>query len=121
MRTARSAAIAVAIVVGIAALAPQRAAAHDKLGANLNFIGDFRRNHEFVDVVKQSRRFLVIGQFDDSTPANLAPVGADGWPTTDFRILAMAVSATRPAWQSSRCSRCRRDYNSVEALAQGCH
>lgn len=66
-------------------------AAHDKLGANLNFIGDFRRNHEFVDVVKQSRRFLKIGTFDDQQAANLAPIGADGWPTTDFRILGMAA------------------------------
>jgi hypothetical protein len=41
--------------------------------------------------VKQSRIFLVIGQFDDSNPANRAPVGSDGWPTTDFRILAMAA------------------------------
>jgi VCBS repeat protein len=70
---------------------PRHADAHDKLGANLNFIGDFRRNHEFVDVVKQSRRFLNPGTFDDFTPANLAPIGADGWPTADFRILAMAA------------------------------
>ena len=67
------------------------AAAHDKVGANLNFIGDFRRNHEFVDVVKQSRRFLKIGFFDDTVPANLAPVGSEGWPTTDFRVFAMAA------------------------------
>jgi isocitrate dehydrogenase len=67
------------------------AGAHDKVGANLNFIGDFRRNHEFVDVVKQSRRLLKLGTFDDQSNANLAPLGADGWPTTDFRILAMAA------------------------------
>jgi hypothetical protein len=84
-------AAAAALLVSVAALAPAPAVAHDLLGANLNFIGDFRRNHEFVDVVKQSRRFLAIGQFDDSVPANLAPVGPDGWPTTDFRILAMAA------------------------------
>ncbi len=65
--------------------------AHDKIGANLNFIGDFRRNHEFADVVKQSRRFLKIGQFDDFQQANLAPIGSDGWPTSDFRIFAMAA------------------------------
>ncbi len=64
---------------------------HDKLGANLNFIGDFRRNHEFVDVVKQSRKFLKIGQFDDQQAANLAPVGPEGWPSTDFRLFAMAA------------------------------
>ena len=44
------AAIASFIAV-LAAAVP--AGAHDKLGANLNFIGDFRRNHAFVDVVKQ--------------------------------------------------------------------
>jgi hypothetical protein len=74
--------------IGAAAL-PHEAPAHEKLGANLNFIGDFRRNHEFVDVVKQSRIFLKIGQFDDSQPANRAPIGTDGWPTSDFRVLAM--------------------------------
>lgn len=88
MRTAGSAATA-ALFALLAALTP--ASAHDLLGANLNFIGDFRRNHEFVDVVKQSRRFLKIGQFDDGAPANLAPVGSDGWPTTDFRLFAMAA------------------------------
>jgi hypothetical protein len=65
--------------------------AHDRFGANLNFIGDFRRNHEFADVVKQSRKFLKIGQFDDFQQANLAPIGSDGWPTSDFRIFAMAA------------------------------
>src|SRR5690349_2427567 len=71
--------------------------AHDRLGANLNFIGDFRRNHEFVDVVKQSRQFLKIGQFDDEQAANRAPIGADGWPTADFRILAMAAQQNTTA------------------------
>ncbi|QJR13384.1 hypothetical protein [Usitatibacter palustris] len=91
MRTLSSIFGAVAVVVTAMSLAPVPALAHDKLGANLNFIGDFRRNHEFVDVVKQSRRFLQIGQFDDSSPTNLAPIGADGWPTTDFRLFAMAA------------------------------
>ena len=80
-----------ALVALAACLLAPAAPAHDKLGANLNFIGDFRRNHEFADVVKQSRRFLQIGQFDDTNAANLAPIGADGWPTTDFRLFAMAA------------------------------
>lgn len=67
--------------------------AHDRLGANLNFIGDYRRNHEFTDLVRQSRRFLVIGQYDDSQPANLAMVGNDGWPLADFRLVAMVDQA----------------------------
>ena len=87
---APASAILVALAAAIAFL-PRPAEAHDKLGANLNFIGDFRRNHEFADIVKQSRRFLKIGQFDDTQNANLAPVGADGWPTTDFRLFAMAA------------------------------
>jgi len=67
------------------------AAAHEKMGALLNGIADFRRNHEFADVVKQSRMFLKLGTFDDQDPANRAPIGPDGWPTADFRILAMAA------------------------------
>lgn len=88
MTSFRTLLAAFALACGLPAIP---AAAHDNLGANLNFIGDFRRNHEFVDVVKQSRRFLKIGTFDDQQAANLAPIGADGWPTTDFRILAMAA------------------------------
>jgi hypothetical protein len=65
--------------------------AHDRIGANVNNIRDFGRNHEFNDVVKQSRKFLRIGQFDDENAASLAPVGADGWPTGDFRLFAMAA------------------------------
>lgn len=65
--------------------------AHDLLGANLNGIADYTRNHEFVDVVKQARKFLTIGSFDDTQAANLAPVGSDGWPTGDFRLFAMAA------------------------------
>ena len=88
MRTA-IARYALALVASLECLAPP-AAAHDRLGALLNGIADFRRNHEFADVVKQSRKFLKIGQFDDQDAANLAPIGPDGWPTTDFRVLAMA-------------------------------
>jgi uncharacterized repeat protein (TIGR02543 family) len=70
---------------------PRQAIAHDKLGANLNFIGDFRRNHEFADLLKQSRLFLKPNQFDDQTPANRAAIGPDGWPNEDFRVLVMAA------------------------------
>src|SRR5687768_4702614 len=80
--------LAFATIGGLAAIP---AAAHDEVGANLSFIGDFRRNHEFVDLVKQSRMFLLIGQFDDQQAGNLAPIGADGWPTGDFRLFAMAA------------------------------
>lgn len=65
--------------------------AHELLGANLNGIADYSRSHEFVDVVKQARPFLKIGSFDDTQAANLAAVGADGWPTGDFRLFAMAA------------------------------
>ncbi len=66
--------------------------AHNQIGGNLNGIADFNRNHEFVDVVKQSRLFLTLAPsaFDDSEVTNRAPVGADGWPTTDFRLFVMA-------------------------------
>ena len=63
------------------------AAAHDRLGANLNSIADFMRNHEFVDVMRQSREF---GSFAD--PFNtVIPVGPDGWPTGDFGVTLMAA------------------------------
>ena len=57
------------------------------LGANLIGIADFRRNHEYVDVVRQSRRF---GSAAD--PFNtVISVGADGWPTGDFGVTLMAA------------------------------
>ena len=65
--------------------------AHDRLGGNLNAVADYTRNQEFSDLVRQSRRFLRIGQYDDRQPANLAPVGSDGWPTSDFRLIAMTA------------------------------
>lgn len=65
------------------------AAAHDQLGANLNGIRDYVRDHAFVDLVKQSRLFLKIGQWDDGPVANRAPLNAQGWPTGDFRLVAM--------------------------------
>ena len=81
-----------ALVLALAlALGTINAFGHGFVGANLNGIADFTRNHEFVDVVKQSRKFLVIGQFDDTVSANLAPLGSDGWPSTDFRLFAMAA------------------------------
>jgi hypothetical protein len=73
------------------ALSAVSARADYLLGANLNGIKDFQRNHEFVDVIKQSRKFLRIGTFDDNESANLAPIGTDGWPTGDFRVVAMAA------------------------------
>ena len=90
MRASTPRAAAAALISLALAFVPRPAAAHDKLGALLNGIADFRRNHEFADVVKQSRKFLKLGQFDDQDEANLAPIGPDGWPTTDFRLLAMA-------------------------------
>ncbi len=73
-------------------LFPSTGSAHTKIGGNLNSIADFNRNHEFVDLVKQSRLFLTLAPsaFDDSEVINRAPVGADGWPTTDFRLFVMA-------------------------------
>lgn len=73
-------------------LAPKPSFAHNQIGGNLNSIADFNRNHEFVDMVKQSRLFLTLAPsaFDDGEVANRAPVGADGWPTTDFRLFVMA-------------------------------
>ena len=59
------------------------------LGANLNGIGDFRRNHEFVDVMRQARPF---GSAADPFNAVIA-VGADGWPTGDFGVTLMAAQA----------------------------
>ena len=68
--------------------------AHNQLGANLNFIADFFRNHEFNDLVKQSRAFLKAGShFDDGNPADRATVGPDGWPTEDFKLFAMTAQA----------------------------
>jgi hypothetical protein len=65
------------------------AAAHDRLGANLNLIADFTRNHEFVDVMRQAREF---GSFSD--PFNtVIPVGPDGWPTGDFGVTLMAAQS----------------------------
>jgi hypothetical protein len=52
--------LASAIVATLFAGTP--AAAHDRLGANLNLIADFTRNHEFVDVMRQARAF---GSFAD--------------------------------------------------------
>jgi len=85
------AAVAAAAILAAVILAPGPAAAHDKMGALLNGISDFRRNHEFADVLKQARKFLKIGAFNDQDPANLVPIGPDGWPATDFRVLAMAA------------------------------
>ena len=62
-------------------------AAHDRLGANLNAIADFMRNHEFVDVMRQSREF---GSFSDPFNTVIA-VGPDGWPTGDFGVTLMAA------------------------------
>ncbi|MCY7388885.1 MAG: hypothetical protein LH481_12620, partial [Burkholderiales bacterium] len=58
------------------------------LGANLNGIADFRRNHEYVDVMRQSRLFRTVAD-----PFNAPPiaVGADGWPTGDFGVTLMAA------------------------------
>jgi hypothetical protein len=81
------AAAGLAMAVGF--LAP--GLAHDRLGGNLNSIADYARNHEFTDLVRQSRRFLRVGQYDDLQPANLAPLGSDGWPTSDFRLIAMVA------------------------------
>jgi hypothetical protein len=81
--------IALAVAFMFAALPTTHA--HERIGANVNNIRDFGRNHEFSDLVKQSRKFLRIGQFDDENAANLAPIGTDGWPTGDFRLLAMAA------------------------------
>lgn len=57
------------------------------IGANLNGIADFRRNHEFVDVLRQARRF---GTADDPFNTVIA-LGADGWPTGDFGVTLMAA------------------------------
>lgn len=57
------------------------------LGANLNGIADFRRNHEFVDVMRQARRFgTAVDPFN-----TVIAVGADGWPTGDFGVTIMAA------------------------------
>ena len=78
---------AAALLVSI--LAGWPAAAHDRLGANLNLIADFTRNHEFVDVMRQSREF---GSHAD--PFNtVIPVGPDGWPAGDFGVTLMAAQA----------------------------
>src|SRR5205085_2258930 len=75
-------------------LAATAASAHDPLGANLNFIADFMRNHEFNDLVKQSRAFLKAGShFDDANPSDRATVGPDGWPTEDFKLFVMTNQA----------------------------
>lgn len=63
------------------------AAAHDRMGANLNQIADFMRNHEFVDVMRQAREF---GSFSDPFNTVIA-VGPDGWPTGDFGVTLMAA------------------------------
>jgi hypothetical protein len=65
----------------------------DRLGANLNFIADYSRNHEFNDLVKQSRLFLKLGAFDDAQAANRATIGVDGWPTEDFKLFVMTAQA----------------------------
>ena len=65
------------------------AASHELVGANLNLIADFARNHEFVDVMRQSREF---GSFADPFDTVIA-VGADGWPTGDFGVTLMAAQA----------------------------
>lgn len=57
------------------------------LGANLNGIADFRRNHEYVDVMRQARRF---GSAADPFNTVIA-VGADGWPPVDFGVTLMAA------------------------------
>ena len=79
--------LAAALLASLLAVLP--AAGHERLGANLNLIADFTRNHEFVDVMRQAREF---GSFAD--PFNtVIPVGADGWPTGDFGVTLMAAQA----------------------------
>ena len=72
-----------------ALLAAPPASAHELLGANLNLIADFTRNHEFVDVMRQSREF---GSLADPFNTVIA-VGPDGWPTGDFGVTLMAAQA----------------------------
>ena len=72
-----------------ALLAGVPARAHELMGANLNQIADFTRNHEFVDVMRQSREF---GSFADPFNTVIA-VGPDGWPTGDFGVTLMAAQA----------------------------
>jgi hypothetical protein len=73
----------------LASLLALSAGAHDRLGANLNLLADFTRNHEFVDVMRQAREF---GSFAD--PFNtVIPVGPDGWPTGDFGVTLMAAQS----------------------------
>ena len=88
MRRPAAALIATLGLLGsLAAALP--AAAHDRLGANLNRVADYTRNHEFVDVMRQAREF---GSFSD--PFNtVIPVGPDGWPTGDFGVTLMAAQA----------------------------
>src|SRR5262245_58664016 len=68
--------------------------AHNQLGANLNFVADYMGNHEFNDLVKQSRAFLLTGShFDDANPADRAPLGPDGWPVGDFKLFVWTNQA----------------------------
>ena len=73
-------------VTGLISIAPP-ATLNNFLGANLNGIADFRRNHEYVDVMRQSRPF---GTATDPFDTVIA-VGADGWPTGDFGVTLMAA------------------------------
>ena len=75
------------LAAALLAAAPVRA--HELVGANLNQIADFTRNHEFVDVMRQSREF---GSFADPFNTVIA-LGPDGWPTGDFGVTLMAAQA----------------------------
>ena len=63
----------------------------DKIGLDLDGIGDGSRSMPFVDVAKTLRPFSLIGK------ADLAPTDSDGWPTADCQTVFFDIRPF-PAW-----------------------
>jgi hypothetical protein len=61
--------------------APKRPAYADKVGIELDGIGDGSRSMPFVDVAKTLRPWTLIGKGD------LAPTDSNGWPTSDCQTV----------------------------------
>jgi hypothetical protein len=53
-----------------------------RIGANLSNIRRYTTNHEFVDLVMASEGFGLTTSFGGGD----APLGSDGWPTSDFSL-----------------------------------
>ncbi len=56
------------------------------LGLNLERNVDYSRSRTWIDCVKTARAFDTVAKPGDKA----APLGPDGWPTTDFNLLLMS-------------------------------